>query len=56
MKWLYKLLGFQEQTIIASNDIGDITIKGADKDGEPIYVDGDTIWYKEGYCRYRDLK
>lgn len=53
MKWLYELLGFKEEKIIASNDVGDITIQGVDEDGEPIYVNGDTIWYKEGK---RDLK
>ena len=50
MEWLYKLLGFKEEKIIASNDIGDITIRPTD---DPIYINGDTIWYKEGK---RELK
>ena len=53
MKWLYKLLGFKEAKIFNSNDVGDITIKGEDDDGEPMYVDGDTIWYKEGHSDLR---
>lgn len=43
-KWLYKLLGFKEEKIIEADDIGNITVRATD---DPIYMIGDTIWFKE---------
>ena len=52
-KWLYRLLGFKEDKIIESDDTANITINAGDNYGEPIYMNGDTIWFKEGK---RELK